>query len=348
MQELGRGVGSASYLGLVLAFSLLAGCGSDGGVAGSDFGGEPKLETDPMLLDAALECTPFTHPDKAPVLLVHGTGTYGQEQYNWSYKPLLIERGFDVCTVTYPDRGLGDQQISAEYVVHALRRIHAESGRKVAMIGHSQGASMPRWALKWWPSARDAVEDFVLQAGPNHGTLIASGDNPVTGVLAGTLGLPAATFQFAEGSNFIRVVNEGDETPGDIDYTNLYTLFDELVQPAMPVPTAALDYGLDNPKVSNILIQDVCAGRFVDHLTIGLSDRVSFELALDAISHPGPANIERAGGAELCGLISLVPDQTFSTTALGEAFTILPMSIANGAPNLYLVSEEPPLKPYAQ
>ena len=44
--------------------------------------------------------------------------------------------------MTYPDRGLGDSQISAEYVVHALRRIRAESGRKVAVIGHSQGVSV--------------------------------------------------------------------------------------------------------------------------------------------------------------------------------------------------------------
>lgn len=334
--------------GLLASALLLSACGSGGG-ATEDFASEPKLETDPLLLEAALDCTPFTNPDKAPVLLVHGTGTYGQEQYNFTYKPLLIERGFDVCTVSYPDRGLGDQQISAEYVVHALRRIRAESGRKVAMIGHSQGASMPRWALKWWPSARDAVEDFVLQAGPNHGTVIAAtGGNPVSGVLTGLIGLPAATFQFSPGSNFVRVVNEGDETPGDIDYTNLYTLFDELVQPAIPVPTAALEFGLDNPRVANILLQDVCVGRIVDHLTIGLTDRLSFELALDAISNPGPADIERAGGAALCGLIPLVPDQALASTALFEALTILPMSLANGAPGLNLVSEEPPLKAYAQ
>src|SRR3546814_8807424 len=56
-------------------------------------------------------------------------------------------------------------QVSAEYVVNALRRIRADSGRKVAMIGHSQGVTVPRWALKWWPSARDAVDDFVMEAG---------------------------------------------------------------------------------------------------------------------------------------------------------------------------------------
>lgn len=329
----------------MLAAALIAGCGSDGD---TDIAAEPRLETEPALLDAALECTPFEHPDKPPVLLVHGTVTHGQEQYNWTYKPLLIERGFDVCTVTYPDRGFGDQQIAAEYVVHALRRIRSESGRKVAMIGHSQGASMPRWAIKWWPSARDAVEDFVLLAGPNHGTTVAATDNPLTGSGGTVLGLPAAFYQFAPESQFVAAVNAGDETPGDIDYTNIYTLFDELVQPAQPVPTAALDYGQDNPKVTNLLLQDLCPLLVVDHLTIGLTDRATFELAIDAITHPGPADVERAGGAALCNALPLVPGVVLPPTFLLELLALLPVEIETGLPELHLVSEEPPLKPYAQ
>jgi triacylglycerol lipase len=328
---------------LTASAALLCACTDSAPAPGAPRADEPALETDPALLEAALVCTPFTHPDKPPVLLVHGTFTTGYEQYDWTYLPLLDERGFDVCAVTYPDRGLGDQQISAEYVVHALRTIHARSGRKVAMIGHSQGAAMPRWALKWWPSARDAVEDFVLQAGPNHGTEVASpggfgGSNP--------LGMPAAFYQFGTGSNFVAAVNRDDETPGAVSYTNLYTLFDELVQPAMPVPTAALDFGLDNPRVANILLQDVCAGRLVDHITIGTTDRLSFELTLDAISHPGPANLERAGGSALCGLAPIIPDQIVHSSAVTAMLAILPKE--SGPPALHLVSEEPPLKPYAQ
>lgn len=310
--------------------------------AKSDFANEPALETEQAKLDAGLVCTPFTHPDKAPVLLVHGTFTSGYEQYDWTYLPLLTERGFDVCAVTYPDRGLGDQQISAEYVVNALRRIYARTGRKVAMIGHSQGASMPRWALRWWPSARNAVEDFVLQAGPNHGTTNA----PALPV-ASLTGIPPAFYQFKPDSNFTKAVNNGDETPGDISYTSLYTQFDELVQPASPVPTAGLDFGKNNPKVTNLLIQDLCPGRFVDHVTIGLTDRVSFELALDAISNPGPANIERAGGAaKLCGLASFVPEQMISSGAVMGMLGILQKEPPPSAPPL--AKEEPPLKSYAR
>ena len=306
--------------------------------------GEPPLETSPDQLAKALQCTDYTHPDKPPVLLVHGTFTAGFEQYEWTYIPLLVERGFDVCTITYPDRGFGDMQISAEYVVYALRRMRAESGRKVAMIGHSQGALMPRWALKFWPSARNAVSDFVLQAGPNHGTTVGS----AFFVLPFTVGQPESIYQFDPDSQFVTTVNQGDETPGDIDYSNLYTQFDELVQPVTPIPTAALDWQANNPKVANILLQDLCAGRFVDHVTIGLTDRLAFELTLDAISNPGPANIERAGGAALCGLAAIVPDQITSPAAATALTSILQQEIGNGAPALHLVAQEPPLKPYAR
>lgn len=342
---------SRSLALLILTLALTACKSSDGdsdifieGGPSPSIAAEPKLETDRATLDAALICTPFAHPDKPPVLLVHGTFTNGPEQYNWTYLPLLAERGFDVCIVSYPDRGLGDLQISAEYVVHALRRVHAETRRKVAMIGHSQGALMPRWAIKWWPSARNAVEDFVMQAGPNHG-----GD-PLG--LFGTLGVYSppplfseALYQMAGQSNFLAVTNRDDETPGEISYTSLYTQFDELVQPVAPVPTSALDFGQDNPKVSNILLQDVCPGRFVDHVTIGLTDRLSFELALDAITHPGPANIERAGGAALCGILPILPDQIISSTVLTDLLGVPPPT---NLPDLHLVSAEPPLKPYAQ
>ena len=120
---------------------LLAACGSGGNsdsVTGDGIGGgagfmaaDPPLQTSQARLDQSLHCTPFDNPDKPPVLLVHGTFTPGTEQYTTFYTPLLVERGFDVCAVTYPDRGLIDQQISAEYVVNALRTIHAQTGRKV-------------------------------------------------------------------------------------------------------------------------------------------------------------------------------------------------------------------------
>ena len=332
-----------------LGAAALAACGGSGApmVDSRDAAlDDPPLETDQAKLDAGLMCTAFTHPDKPPVLLVHGTFTNGPEQYDWTYLPLLANRGFDVCAVTYPDRGLGDQQISAEYVVNALRKIHAATGRKVAMIGHSQGAGMPRWALKWWASAREAVDDFVLQAGPNHGTTVSE---PVPGQGGiPIVGEPPAFWQFAPDSKFVAAVNKDDETPGDISYTSLYSITDELVQPATPVPTAALDFGKDNPNVANINLQNVCPGHIVDHVTIGTTDTLAFALTLDAITHPGPADFQRAGGAGLCAMLPIDPNAIFTPANLQAFLTTLQADIANGLPAVALTMSEPPLKPYAQ
>lgn len=316
---------------------------------------DPPMTVAQAQLDAAMACTPFEHPDKPPVLLVHGTFFSGVEQYTLFYTPQLVAMGYDVCIVTYPDRGLGDLQVSAEYVANALQSIHARTGRKVAMIGHSQGATMPRWALKFWPTAREAVSDFVLLAGPNHGTTVALPFDVVSNLLVGLgLGelpvgvLPEALYQFAPGANFIAALNAGDETPGDVDYTAIYTQFDELVQPVAPVPTAALDFGQGNHKVSNILIQDICPGYLTEHVAIGTSDPVAFALAVDAISHDGPADIERAGGASgLCGLLPVDVTALLQAPVVSGLLAIVAEIVASGVPDAHLATAEPPLMPYA-
>lgn len=338
---------------IVLAVLLLQGCGSS--TAPDLFlSSEPALITPQATLDASLNCTPFEHPDKPPVLLVHGTFFTGTEQFTLFYTPQLVAMGYDVCIVTYPDRGLADLQISAEYIVNALRSIHARTGRKVAMIGHSQGATMPRWALKFWPSAREAVIDFVLLAGPNHGTSVAFGFDTVA-ALFDTLGLsalpvglfPEALYQFALDAHFITALNTGDETPGDVDYTAIYTQFDELVQPVAPVPTAALDFGQNNRHVANILLQDICPAYLVEHGTIGTTDPVAFALVLDAISHSGPADVTRAGGTSLCRLLPVDVTVLLQAPIVSGLLQIVDSTLQTGLPNPHLAAGEPPLMPYA-
>lgn len=320
------------------------------------FAGEPAFDVAQKTLDKNLLCTGFAHTDKPPILLVHGTFTHGVEQYDWSYVPLLNKLGYDVCVVTYPDRGLGDQQVSAEYVVNAVHRIYQKTGRKIAMIGHSQGATMPRWAIKWWPSLQHEISVFVMQAGPNHGT---------TALGVGSLGalklpLPASFFQFAPTSNFVKTLNAGNEAPGPIAYTNLYSITDELVEPSAPVPTAALDWAPNNPpsyssasNVSNINLQKVCPLHIVDHVTIGTTDPLAFALTMDAITHDAPANFQRAGGNKLCQqtFIPLPNLGPLLKPSVGAAalFAILKGEATSGLPtNLHLVGSEPPIKAYAK
>jgi triacylglycerol lipase len=291
--------------------------------------GDPPLSVPERTLAAALSCpSSFSHRAHEPVLLVHGTFTNPEENWSWNYLNALPAAGYDVCTVRLPDRATGDIQVASEYVVHALRSIYDRSGSKVDVLGHSQGGLEPRWALRWWPSLRTKVDDLVTLGAPHHGTTVAD-----AGVV---IGGPPAAWQMRTTARFIAALNSGDETPGPVSYTSIYTLTDELVQPVVPNPTAALAGG------SNILVQDLCAGRVVDH--VGLAyDNAAHDMVIDAFTHPGPADPDRFRGLACFGVAfdGVAPEPLFSTGVQelqsSERFT--------GAPN---ASEEPPLKPYAQ
>ena len=179
--------------------------------------------------------------------------------------------------------------------------------------------------MKWWPSAQAAVDDLVLLAGPSHGVQLAeSADrNPFP--------MPAAFWQFDSGSNFLAALNAGDETPGSISYTSIYSETDELVQPAQPVPTAGLDWGHEEANTVNLDIQKVCPGRIVDHLSIGTIDGATQELVIDALEHSGPASPARAGLDALC----LVPNQYVSPTQPQAFIGQFPRSFGGGFPDMH-------------
>ncbi len=284
----------------------------------------PALEVSEAALKAALHCpTAFEDAEHVPVLLVHGTFTDDDYNWAWNYLPALRAAGFDVCTVELPDHSLGDMQVQAEYVVYAVRHIAAVSGERVSMIGSSQGTLHPRWAVKWWPDVRAATEDIVFLAGPHHGTAVTA-----LGTSFGSCF--ASCWQMSQGSNYIAALNAGDETPGDISYTSLYTLTDELVQPQLPESTSALE------GATNIATQDVCPARPVDHVTISTGDAVGYALALDALTHDGPADAGRFD-------ITTCAQPFIPGTNPADLFSVQGSTAFDGE----YVTEEPPLKAYA-
>jgi triacylglycerol lipase len=299
--------------------------------------GDPPLSVPLATLDAALECPEsFTHPQHEPVLLVHGTFTNPDENWEWNYRIALPNDGYDVCWVTLPNRSLDDIQVASEYVVHAVRTINARSGRKVDIVGHSQGGLEPRWAVRWWPSLLGKVDDLVTLATPNHGTILAD--------TARDQSCPAC-WQMKTTSNFIAALNAPDETPasstrGEPSYTALYSATDELVQPVVPEPTAALD------GASNILVNgpDVCPARPLEHVGFAF-DKVVYDLVTDAFSHPGPAVVARAkaGRPLFCAqttIVELTPETLAIMLQLAQNLDFTDNGFA-------FTDEEPPLKCYA-
>lgn len=288
---------------------------------------DPGLAVPAGAAAAALHCPTPVRAGATPVLLVHGTFTNDDETWGWGYARALPRLGYDTCTLTLPDRAVGDIQVAAEYVVVAVRTLAAASGGRVDVVTHSQGGLEARWALRWWPTVRDQVDDLVMLAAPNHGTLVAEAQ-AATGVSC------PACWQMRPASAFLAALNAGDETPGAVSYTSVYTLFDEVVPQVPPPPTSALD------GARNVLVQDVCPGRPVDHLTI-LGDAVAFDLVVDALARRGPADPSRLSPLACLGTVMPGADPTaFATIAARDLQ-------APAVPGEFLTTAEPPIQPYA-
>ena len=296
--------------------------------------GPPLSATAPSLA-ASLSCPSSSGPRPAgrggrtqpeSVLLVHGTGSNSAESWSWNYLRALPELGFVVCTVDLPDRSLGDIQVATEYVVYAVREMAARFGRPVDVIGHSQGGLEARWALRWWPGLRRLVDDDVSLGTPNHGTSDADW------YCRGRRSCPPAVQQLRTDSRFLAALNQGDETPGDVSYTTVASLDDEVVR---PVQSPALVGAV------NVVVQDLCPGRPVHHAGF-LHDAATFAVVLDALTRPGPAD-PRAFDPAVCTapwMPGVVEPFTGNVIFYGNSLVALLGYRDN-------VDAEPPVAPYA-
>lgn len=311
----------------MLAFAVPAQGAADAYLSG------PDLVTPPAELAAALRCHDTSAPSEhEPVLLVHGIGATGPEEWDWNYVPALNHAGFDVCTVDLPGRALSDMQVSAEYVVYAVRHMRDVYHSKVDVLGWSAGPLVARWAIKFWPDIRNSVDDMVGLEAAYHGTADANLRCAVGSCVP-------ALWQLSIGSNFVKALNAGDETPGDVSYTSVYSLTDELVTPQLPKSVSAQGGG-----ATNVPIQSICPVRVVDHVQ-ALADAVAYAVVVDAFTHPGPADPSRIARS-VCGQLFL-PGVTVDSFA--RHFATVYANFVLGVVGLIYppVSSEPPLRCYA-
>lgn len=261
-----------------------------------------------------------------PVLLIHGTGSTSFESWGSTYVPALTHAEFEVFTLDLPGKAYTDIQWSAEYLVYALRRISAVTGRRVDVIGHSQGGLDVRWALKWWPETRALVDDLITLGTPHHGTVIVE--------VQCAVGCKPAHRQMMMASNFLAALNAGDELGLAEHTTSIFSLTDELVQPQLPESTSAL------PGAANIAVQDLCPGRPVDHVGL-MRDGAVWILVLDALLHDGPADLARLNPLACVPL--LIPG-----IGLVESLQANYYFFASGNSDVPDTQEEPELEAYAR
>lgn len=131
----------------------------------------PALTIDEASLDRSLNCHgDLAGSDRNTVILLHGTTANVEANWSWIWEPALAEEGRPYCTVELPDNGMQDVRVSAENVTRAIRTVYAESGRKVDLVGHSQGGMIGRWTTKWWPDTRAMVANMVGLGSSNNGS----------------------------------------------------------------------------------------------------------------------------------------------------------------------------------
>lgn len=140
-----------------------------------------------------------------------------------------------------------------------------------------------RWALRFWPDTRRMVDDLVGAAPSNRGT-----DSVIP---LCTAGCSPAFWQQRTGADFSEALNSGRETHKAVSYTSIYSHLDVVVFPNLDETGRS---SLAGPgQITNVAVQDICPLNPSDHLFLGTSDTVAWELFLDAVSHRGPADPAR-------------------------------------------------------
>lgn len=297
-------------------------------VGGAAPGAGPELSVPASTLAAALECPhPIEGAARDVILLVPGTTVHPRTNFGMSWIKAFDALGYPYCFVVMPGHSMGDIQVSSEYVVSAIRDVYRRSGRKVDIIGHSQGGTNPRWALRWWPDTRAMVDDYIGIAPSAHGGQAV--DNMCHD------GCAPALWQQRYMSNFVRAMNSGGETFPGIDYTVVWTAYDEFLTPPESTTIAG---------ATNIKLQDICPGDPSEHVAIGTHDPVTFAIALDALNHAGPADPARIDRAVCRQALAPYVDPVTFPADYAQAWAEIMTQLAT-YPH---VDREPDLKPYTR
>ena len=233
----------------------------------------PSLDRDPVGANE-WTCRP-TAERPFPAVIVHGTfGDRASLLDALSYS--LKADGYCVFSLDYGNRATGPIEDSAAQLSDFVDRVLAATGAsRVSMVGHSQGGMMPRFYIKYL-GGDGKVEDLVGLSASNHGTTVGSGSG------SGSTSGCEACDQQAAGSDLLQALNSPDETPGDVDYTQVVTEYDEVVVPY----TSGF---LTGDRSTNITLQDHCAADTADHVSIPM-DRQAIAWVLEAFDRAGPAD----------------------------------------------------------
>ncbi|KAH6639567.1 hypothetical protein C7974DRAFT_304334 [Boeremia exigua] len=307
-------------------------------------------------LRAAIFIPPgFTYGNKTPVLFVPGTGAYGGVNFANNLRKLLTGKSYaDPVWLNVPGAMLDDTQTNAEYVAYAINYIGALSGsvedpKKIAVISWSQGGLDTQWVLKYWPSTRKIVQDFLPISPDFHGTVLANALCLAPTSQLGAVPCPPSVIQQQYTSSYITQLRRNNGDRALVPTTTFYSaLFDEVVEPQQGTAASAFLPAGDSAPASNNEVQSVCAlqpgSGFYGHAGV-LFHPLTWALVIDALTHPGSTGqVGRIDRQKVCGDLvapGLDLDDVLATSGL---IAIAGVSLLT-SPKKRVT--EPPLREYA-
>ena len=229
---------------------------------------------------------------KRPVVLLHGT--HANMALNWNaLSPLLKNNGHCVFALNYGGlrfgqvAGTGPIEDSGLELAAFVDRVRAATGAsEVDLVGHSQGGLLAQYYVKFLGGAAN-VHDVVGLAPTSHGSDAAGFDRwiwsllqvfpALEGVISAT---DPAALQQLRGSPFMNRMNSTPDVVAGVRYTTIVTRYDGIVT---PYRSQFLEGG------RNIVLQDLCANDFADHLALAFDHVALREVlnALDPLNTPG-------------------------------------------------------------
>lgn len=111
------------------------------------------------------------------VILFPGTAVPALDTFTSTFIPAFRDvsvANADVMVVSNPGVSLGDAQTTAEYAAFAINYARLVLGRRATIVPWSQGNLNTQWALKYWPSTRQNLKNYVAMSPDYDGTLDAS------------------------------------------------------------------------------------------------------------------------------------------------------------------------------
>ncbi|KAI7458855.1 alpha/beta-hydrolase [Hortaea werneckii] len=291
----------------------------------------------------------FTYGRVPAVLFLPGTAALAGQNFGPNYGKLLKDRKVaDPVYVNIPNENLGDIQTAAEYAAYAVNYISGISGgRNVSTISWSAGSLDGQWALKYWPSTRQHLSNAIRISPDHHGTILAQ-------LLCPGFETPGCTPAIAQqnyNSTFIATLRNNGGDSAYVPTTNIYSIFDEIVEPQQdPNASGALN-DIRAVGVSNVELQEICTAALPggtpnnDHEGV-LYNALAYALAIDALQHPGePGRVERVDAGAECAKFAA---DGLSLADVLATHALIPLAVGNVLAFQPKVAQEPPIRGYAR